>query len=120
MILTVTGGSTDQLRDLRRWLGEEPELRGRVVSLSRRPEEHELGTLTEALQITLGSGGVVATVAAVVIAWLRTRPAEITVRISRGDDEIEVTAKGVKSLNVHELGQAASEVARTFADPHDG
>ncbi|MER6175132.1 hypothetical protein [Streptosporangium sp. NPDC001681] len=88
----------DQLRDLHSWLIEEPEFRGRVRILERDGAPHELGPTTDLLQVALGSGGAVAALAGIVIAWLNSRPGEVSVRISRDNQEIEVTAKGVKSL----------------------
>lgn len=88
----------DQLRDLHSWLIEEPEFRGRVRILERDGAPHELGPTTDLLQVALGSGGAVAALAGIVIAWLNSRPGEVSIRISRGDQEVEVTAKGVRSL----------------------
>jgi Effector Associated Constant Component 1 len=52
--VTLLGGSDgDEVRGLRRWLGVEDELRGRIQLL----EPGQLGTLADTLIVGLGSGG---------------------------------------------------------------
>ncbi|GAA3846939.1 hypothetical protein GCM10022226_83220 [Sphaerisporangium flaviroseum] len=118
--LAVTAGdSADQLRDLRSWLIEEPELRGRVRMLERPASEGALGPIADGLQIAFGAGGAAATLASVVVAWLGNRGGEVTVKIKRGEAEaeVEVTAKGVKSLDMAETRALISHMAGLLGDP---
>jgi hypothetical protein len=62
----------DQLRELRRLLGAEEELRGQVRLVERSPREGELGRLVEAVLVNLGPGGAAA-FASVLISWIRHR-----------------------------------------------
>ncbi|MFI7125626.1 hypothetical protein ACIBQ1_08015 [Nonomuraea sp. NPDC050153] len=120
--LSVVGDSPgDALRDLYSWLSEEPELRGRVRIVEAPPEPGALGTAPDVLQLALGAGGAFATTATVVIAWLRTRRGELTVKLSRGQEqaEVELTAKGIKDLDAaavrtmtDHLAQALEQAAR--------
>ncbi|WP_329431184.1 hypothetical protein OG339_47430 (plasmid) [Streptosporangium sp. NBC_01495] len=90
----------EELRELHTWLGEEPELRGRVRLVESDPPPGALGPVLEGLQIAFGAGGAVATVASVVIAWLGTRKGEVTVTVTRGSDEVQISAKGIKGLDI--------------------
>jgi len=111
VLLTLSeGGSADLLRDLHAWLVDEPELRGRVRLQERAPDEGSLGPVTEALRLLLGGGGA-ATVVSVLIAWLQSRSGEVTVKLTRGADSIEVTAKGVKGLNPAALRQLTETIS---------
>ncbi|MEO3810669.1 hypothetical protein ABGB17_16840 [Sphaerisporangium sp. B11E5] len=111
-MLITTDGPADDLRDLYMWLTGEPELRGQASLRERPPPPGALGPVLDGLHVALGSGGAVATLAGVVIAWLKTRPAEITVRLRRGDDEFELTATGVKSLDAPALADLTKRVAQ--------
>ncbi|MEV4399209.1 hypothetical protein [Nonomuraea sp. NPDC049607] len=113
-----SGSDADLLRDLRRWLVEEPELRGRVAVVERDPEPGALGPVTDALQVILGAGGALATLATVLVAWLRGRNGEITVTLSRGDGQasVAVTAKGVKDLDMAAARALTDHLARVLGD----
>ncbi len=120
VIVEMPGSDSDQLRNLRAWLVEEAELRGNVHLAARSPAEHELGGSVDLLQLVLGSGGAAATAAGVVIAWLNTRKAEVTVRIRNEEREIEVTAKGVRSLRVDELREVTARMAELLGPAEGG
>jgi hypothetical protein len=117
VVVNINGASADQLRDLRLWLNGEAEFRGRVRLGERPPEGHELGPVTDSLQVVLGSGGAVAALAGVVIAWLRTRPGEIVIKLVRGEDQIEVSAKGVKSLGQEDIRVLSEQITKMLEGP---
>lgn len=103
VLLSVEGESpADTVRDLYAWLSQEPELRGQIRLVEGDPELGALGPVVEGLQLALGTGGAFASTATVLVAWLRSRRGEVSVKLSRGDGQasMEVTAKGVKDLDV--------------------
>ncbi|WP_248966280.1 effector-associated constant component EACC1 [Sphaerisporangium perillae] len=108
------------VRDLRRWVAGEPELRGRVRLVEAVPGEGALsgGGVVEALQVIVGTGGAVASLAGIVIAWLGTRKnGEVTVIVSRGGEEaqatrVELSAKNVKGLDLAATRGLAQQAAR--------
>jgi hypothetical protein len=94
------------LRSLREWLTREPALRGRVHLRSGPiPDGALSGGLSTALQIIVGGGGAVASIATVVVAWLNTRKtSEISIVLARdpapdGQQRVELSAKGIKGLD---------------------
>lgn len=94
VLLTVHPKDHDLARELGTWLLEERDLRGGVTYVHEVVPEGAMGAVVEGVQVALGSGGAVAALAGVVIAWLRTRPGEVILKIKRGTDEIELTGKG--------------------------
>ncbi|SEF56362.1 hypothetical protein SAMN05444920_10179 [Nonomuraea solani] len=111
--------SADALRDLYAWLSEEPELRGRVKIVEAPPEPGALGAAPDVLQLLLGAGGALATMATVLVAWLGTRRGEVSIKISRGQEEssVELTAKGVKGLDAAAAKALTDHLAQVLADP---
>ncbi|GAA3803374.1 hypothetical protein GCM10022226_24000 [Sphaerisporangium flaviroseum] len=110
--LTVTANDpAGELSDLYAWLIEEPDLRGRIELRSADIPDGALGSSTDLLQLILGSGGAAATAATVVIAWLKTRAGEVSVKLTRDTESLEVTAKGIKGLNATETKALAAQVA---------
>jgi hypothetical protein len=105
------------LRDLHAWLLDEPELRGRVRLREAPIAPGELGPAADALQLVLGAGGGAATAASVIIAWLRSRSGEVTVKLTRGDETLEVTAKGVKGLDPVALRELSTHITKQL-DTH--
>ncbi|MFC5831051.1 effector-associated constant component EACC1 [Nonomuraea insulae] len=118
--LNVEGDNRgDELRDLYGWLSEEPELRGRIRIIEAPPEPGTLGTAPDLLQLLLGAGGAFATMATVLVAWLGTRRGEVSVKVSRGEDSVELTAKGIKALDAASAKALTDHVAHLL-DAKDG
>ncbi|MGR6922943.1 effector-associated constant component EACC1 [[Actinomadura] parvosata] len=116
--LRVEGDNAgDELRDLYAWLGEEPELRGRVRIVEAPPEPGALGAAPGLLNLLLGAGGGLATAATVLVAWLGTRRGEVSVKAGRGDRSVELTAKGVKALDAAAARDLAEQVVRLLEEP---
>ncbi|MEN3540654.1 hypothetical protein AAH991_36455 [Microbispora sp. ZYX-F-249] len=109
---------SDQIRDLYSWLSDEPELRGRVRIREVAGPPGALGPMADGLQVALGAGGAVASLASVLIAWLRTRGGEIGVTLTRGEGEtrVEVTAKGVKALDLAGTQALTAHLVRALKD----
>lgn len=111
VLVTISeGGSADMLRELRSWLVDEPELRGRVLLRERAVGQGDLGPTLEALQL-LGAGGGAATAASVIIAWLRSRSGEIKIKVTRNGETLEVSAKGVKGLDAAGVRELTTHLA---------
>lgn len=111
------GGSADLLRDLHTWLVNEPDLRGRVRLRETPAAQGTLGPAVDALQLMLGAGGGAATVATMIIAWLRSRSGEITVKLTRGYQTLEVSAKGVKGMNAEALRELTTHITKQLETP---
>ncbi|GIH27135.1 hypothetical protein Aph01nite_54450 [Acrocarpospora phusangensis] len=119
--VSVSGDDVpDQLRDLYAWLSDESEIRGRVRLREAPPKENNLGTAVDALQLLLGAGGGAATAASVVVAWLSNRRGEVSVKLTRGDKSLEVTAKGVKAMNADGLRELTDRIAEVLNEDEGG
>ncbi|MPY51336.1 effector-associated constant component EACC1 [Streptomyces acidicola] len=113
--ITVRDGSPGRADtdDLRRWLGDNPALRGRI----RRPTEASpqpgtMGVAADALLALLAPGGVATVLAGGLIAWLQTRKGSQTVVISRPDGtEITVTSTHVRALDARQTAELAQQLA---------
>ncbi|MEU0485699.1 hypothetical protein ABZ260_41805 [Streptosporangium sp. NPDC006013] len=114
LVTMGTDAPADQMRDLRAWLVAESGLQGRVRVVDAMPPEGALGLAPETLQIVFGAGGVIASVTSVVIAWLGTRKNEISVKIARGDESVEISAKGIQALDLDGTQALARQLARVL------
>ncbi|GAA3084181.1 effector-associated constant component EACC1 [Streptosporangium carneum] len=119
VVVTMDSGA-DQLRELYAWLTEEPEIRGRVRVIERPPPKGGLGPTMDALRIALGSGGAVAAISGAVVAWLRTRPGEISIKLTKGESQIEVTGKGVKSLTARGVSELTRQLTKALGEEPSG
>jgi Effector Associated Constant Component 1 len=117
--VTVLGGSDrDQARGLRRWLGEEEELRGRIQLLEPEPEPGQLGTLADTLIVSLGSGGAATVLASALVSWIRHRTGDTQAVLRKPDgSKIELAAQRIRGLDaaavqsiVNGLTQSLGEV----------
>jgi hypothetical protein len=101
--------SQDQLRELRSWLLEESELRGRVRTRERPPDTGTLGPVLEALQIA--SGPVAAAVSASLVSWLRTRVGDVKLTVtSRDGRTMQLEASKVRGLDAESVGRLSEQV----------
>lgn len=117
LVTIAEGGSADLLRNLYTWLVNEPDLRGRVLLRQTPAVPDKLGPSADALQLMLGAGGGAATAASVIIAWLRSRRGEITVKLARGDQTLEVSAKGIKDMSEEALRELNTHIAKQLGAP---
>jgi hypothetical protein len=103
--LTVdTEDSADQLRSLRTWLLDAAELRGRVTAVESSPPPGTMGPALDALMVVLAPGGVAAAFVPALIAWIRQRRSDVTVRLTLPDGtSVEVTASQVRGADATEL-----------------
>lgn len=119
LVTVAAGDSADGLRELRSWLVQEPELRGRVRLVEAESAAGALGPVPEMLQVAFGAGGALATLAGVVIAWIGNRGGEVTVKITRGEAVAEVSAKGVRSLDLAQTRALTTHLAEVLKDAED-
>lgn len=77
-------GSHDpaDMRSLAAWLSGRNELRGRVRHQAPPPAPGTMGTVTDVLVVALGPSGVAAALASVLIAWIKHRAGEVSLRIT--------------------------------------
>ncbi len=86
------------LAELSDWLDQEPALRGLVSPAEAAPAPGELGTLSDALMVAVGSGGAVSVLAASLKAFF-AQPRRSDLRIVVSDPNgrtVEVDAKRVR------------------------
>lgn len=100
-----------QVRGLYTYLRRDPDLRGSVRLLESAPPPGTLGPVAEAVEFVTGSPELVATVAGVVIAWLRYRTSDVKLTVKRSDGtEVTVTANRVRTLSNEQTRAIMSEV----------
>ncbi len=117
--ITVAGvHAGDEIRSLRGWLVGEEDLRGHVRLVERMPEPGDLGSTTDALVVALGPGGVATVLASVLIAWLRQRQSDLTIKtICSGERRsLEISAKRLKSLSAADIQREIAQLRRLLDD----
>jgi hypothetical protein len=90
------------MEDLAEWLGQEPELRGRVKPAPAAPAPGELGGVTEVLIAVLGTSGAAKALASSLSTYL-TQPRRRA---------ISIKAKGPKGRSVELDAQNAEDAVR--------
>ena len=97
--ISLGEGDLSDLEALHDWLRDERELNGRVRAAGPEPRAGELGTLTDALIVAVGSGGAISALAASLGAWLSLpRRSDVRIRIHRADgNSVVIDAKRVAS-----------------------
>lgn len=118
VVLSVTADDgAGELRNLYSWLIGEPGFAGLVQLHERDPGPGELGPVADLLQVAVEPGGALSAFAAVVIAWLRFRTADVNVTVTRtgADTNVEVKAERVSGLDAAGTRALADEVSRALA-----
>jgi hypothetical protein len=90
-------GRIDELESLNDWLKGEPQLAGRIRVSRAAPAQGELGSLSDALVVAVGSGGTLSVLAASLHAWLsRPRRSDVRIRVQGSDGRVaEIAADRV-------------------------
>jgi hypothetical protein len=98
-----------ELESLHDWLRGEPALGGLVARAAPRPREGELGTLTDALIVAVGEGGVLSVLAVSLNTWMsRPRRSDIRIKIEGAHGRVvEISAERLKSEDVEALVRKA-------------
>jgi hypothetical protein len=104
-LITVDGSrGAEELRNLREWLGHEPELRGRITSVQSPVESGALGPVLEALLVAIAPGGVAAALVTGIVAWIRQRHSDLAIYIEYPDGaKINIDARRVRGLTGTDL-----------------
>lgn len=115
--MLILGNDPEELRDLEEYLSDTDELRGYVRQLSRPPGPEEMGPTLEALQIVLAPGGATVATASVIIAWLRSRRANVRITVKGEDGKtVDLDARGVNALDSDGLQELTTSLLHTL-DP---
>jgi hypothetical protein len=119
-VVVGVAGAADDVRSLRRWLIAEDEFRGRVRPVDEPVRPGVLGpSPAELLVEAVGPGGV--GLAAVLVAWLRSRRGDVdlTVQLRGGQTTVRVSARRVRGVafdglaaEIERLGRAVDALDR--------
>jgi hypothetical protein len=111
MELVISIGQHDpESRSLWDWLMAEPALRGLVRIVEKPP--------ADVLTVAPGPEDVAATVASVLVAWLRRRVGDVTVTVTRPDGVwVTVDATQVRDLDPTEVEELVDGLAHTLGRP---
>jgi len=121
--VTVEGDdAADELRSLWACLAEEEELRGRARMVEAPPVPGTLGVDPQSLAVALGPGGAVAVFAGVLVAWLRQRSSDVTVKATRNGDRVtvEVSVRRLRNLDPPGLQLQIAELQHVLAATPEG
>jgi hypothetical protein len=122
--LTITDGDPDELRDLRAWLTQEDQLRGRVtLTQDGPPEPGTLGVALEALSVSIESGGAVTVLIAGIMSWLRQgygqrhRTSTTVIKLRRADGaRVEISAATAGTWSTAEIAAQIRQLVQDL-DP---
>lgn len=107
--------------ELRRWLGGQPGLRGRVSRRTGAPVPGAMGAAGDAVLAVLEPGGVAAAFAGAVVAWVRTRRGSQTVTVTRPDGtRFTLSTTHVKGLDAQQAAELARKLAATLESGDGG
>ncbi|MFJ9866645.1 hypothetical protein [Streptomyces sp. NPDC101165] len=107
------GADADETRSLLAWLTEADELRGRVTPQEGPPVPGTLGPVLDGLVVALGSGGAVTGLTTALVAWIRSRHSNVTVKATRPDGaSLEISTKLVGPMTPQELRTFVTDTSR--------
>lgn len=92
-------GTSDEAkrRALYDWLLREDDLRtSRVDWQAAQPGPEQMGTLSDALVVSLGAGGAGVALIQSLMTWLRTQGSDMRLKITGAYGEMEIDAKRVR------------------------
>jgi hypothetical protein len=109
--ISLVGGTSEQLADLREWLNTEDLLRGRVRAVSRPIGATELGPVTDLLTVALGAGGAGTVLVSSLKTWLQTRrtTAKITVQSAQRSVTVDIQTVGAVTTMLEQILKAEHE-----------
>lgn len=114
----LTASTPSDIRDLYTWIRKEPELRNATGLVESAPEEGALGPVADVIQVLVDAPEVVASLAGVIIAWLRYRTGKMTITLTRPDGQkLEISATSVKALNAKSTRELAQQIETALRLP---
>ncbi len=107
----------NELRNLRGWLLDEPELRGRVGLRERPTEPGTLpGGIPELVIVTVGGGtaaALVRTLGNVLVTWLKTRHGQVDITVTGSDGaKVVLSTKDVRGLGADGVREVLDDLTR--------
>jgi Effector Associated Constant Component 1 len=111
----------DELRSLVSWLTAESDLGRSARLVAAPPPPGTMGAGLEHLAVALGPGGLAAAFAAVLIAWIRSRSAAVSIELTRQDGTtVRLEAKNVRGLPRDQIKGLTDQVAGLLARADGG
>jgi cysteine synthase len=108
--------SPDDLRSLRRWMLDVHDVRGPIDLRQADPRPGELGTVTDALVVAVGSGGALTAFASALVSWIRHRTSDVIVKVTRPDGStLEYDGRRVRQIDAADVGALARQLAAEMA-----
>jgi hypothetical protein len=96
-VRVVGGVDETELKSLYDWLRRDEDLpSSRIRWAETRPGAEEMGALSDALVVSLGTGGAGVALVQSLATWLRTRGTDVRLRIHGPYGEIDVDAKRLR------------------------
>jgi hypothetical protein len=125
MIVTITveaEHAAEEIRSLDQELVDLDELRGAVRRVAGSLQPGELGVLDSGLVIALAQGGAATAMATVLVAWLRRRVGNVSVKLTRpGGAVVEVSAGNVRAMDADQVKLLVTELSATLeTEPGSG
>lgn len=107
----VSGNQSDELESLDDWLQAEPALSGKTRLSKPVPQQGDLGSLADALVVSVGAGGALSVLAGSLRAWLsQPRRANVRIRLrGEGGRTVEISAERIDAQNIETLVREAFE-----------
>jgi Effector Associated Constant Component 1 len=106
----------DELRSLAGWLSADDDLRRQARLVAAAPPPGAMGAGLDHLAVALGPGGLAAAFAAVLVAWIRSRSATVSIELTRPDGTtVRLEAKNVRGLPHDQVKDLTDQVAGLLA-----
>jgi tetratricopeptide (TPR) repeat protein len=119
-VAVVGEESESQLPSLETWLNDDAGIGGRVRLTQPQPEPGSMGTMANALAVSVKSGAALVTVVQALITWLRSRKSDVRVVITNARGErLELSTKNVRALDQSALTAMISRLTDSL-QPDDG
>ena len=111
-----TDGQT-WIDELRSWLAEEPEIRGRLRSAGPAVRPGQMGVLAEVLVAGVGSSGALTVLASSLSVWLKHRHSDMRVIVHSPDGtSVELDARRCDAAEVEAVLRASLRPEVTRGD----
>lgn len=111
------GSSDQELPSLQAWL-TATGVPARTRLAAAAPEPGRLGVASDALMVALAPGGAAIAVLGAIVAWLRSRRSDVTLRITTGEGRtVEVTARRLRDMDADAVAGLVAETVAALDPP---